>query len=286
MTTGAGILLAMVSNIFTGRDFEIAVHVARFGILWYLLIGIILTVPMLRFVFHPSLPDLEQIDARSFLVKRLLAGLLFTLLAFQMVANMNRSMPRFDAMRGEFVETQSYAEVLDWLKEEPEGVVIAPGDLNSYISTLTKQYVLYNQYAQNFAVSDGEMRERYLLYHALDRLNENQFLAGHSGYYGPAPYYLAKTSMLQYRLCVFFRDEKSCPAPKSELLFFDSDVMQNQFQTYYLNLASNIDQEYTKYNVRYIISRVSERHPLSGLTPCPIVYQDQWFEVCKLAPGS
>ncbi len=187
-------------------------------------------------------------------------------------------------MRGKFIEVQTYSGIVDWLKERPEGVVIAPEDLNSYISTLTKHYVLYNPYGVNFSVSDTEVRERYMLAHAFDRLTADEFIGRHSEYYGPAPSYLAKTSALKHRLCAIFRDSEDCPAPIPERAFLDTETMKDEFEAYYPDLVTNIEREYAKYHVRYIVSKTSDPQPLQGGSSCPVVYEDEWFTACEIDP--
>lgn len=270
--TGFGILLAMVSNIFTGRDFEIAVHVARFSIFWYLIVGVTVFQPVYTFVLR----------AHAAWLKRTIIGFLFALLSLQMVVNIGRSVPHLSTMKEQFIEVQSYAGVLDWLKQQPEGVVVAPEDLNSYIPTLTKQYVLYNLYGGHFSVSDNENQERFLLYHAFDRLTESEFLEKGKEYYGPAPSYLAKTSVLRYRLCTLLRSLGSCSAPKTEQSFIDSAAMKKRFEAYYPNLVANIAQEYAKYHVRYIISKTGDTTMFGKLSMCIPVYHDRWFKACTV----
>jgi hypothetical protein len=272
LITGFGILLAMGSNIFTGRDFVIAEHIARFGIIWYLAVGIILISPISDFVFYQHGP----------LWRRMQIGLLFGLLIFQMFMNLNRSIPHFGVLREQFTEVQTYAGVLSWLKEQPEGVVVAPPDLNSYISPLTKQYVLYNMYGAQFGVGNDEIRERYLLYHALDHLSENEFLEKSNEFYGPAPSYLAKTSALRFRICRLLPSEKNCSAPKPEQSFVDIVALRKKFEAYYLDLPAQIAQEYAKYHVRYVISKTGDTKMSSKLPSCVPVYHDQWFGVCKI----
>ena len=274
--TGLGLLLAMVSNIFTGRDFEIAVHVARFSIFWYLVVGVVVLKPVYLFVFH----------LRGAWLKRAIALLLFVLLFYQMIANLNRSTAHFSQMKESFVEAQTYAGILDFLKREPESVVLAPEDLNSYISTLTKQYVLYNRYGAHFSVSIDENQERYLLYRAFDRLTESEFIEKGQEHYGPTPSYLARTSALRHRLCSLVRIIGNCPAPETERSFIDSAAMEKKFESYYPDLISRIEEEYARYHVRYIVSKTSASHPLLGTPSCLIVYRDQWFEACQLRNGN
>jgi hypothetical protein len=199
-----------------------------------------------------------------------------------MVVNIGRSVPHFSQMREEFVERQTYAGVLDWLKNQPSGVVFAPEDLNSYIPTLTKQYVLYNRYGAHFAVSDDENHERFLLYHAFDQLTESEFIKGSIEYYGPIPSYLAKTSALRSQFCAFLRISESCSAPQAELSFIDGVATGEKFATYYPDITSRIEEEYARYHVQYIVSKTGERHPLLGGSKCPVVYHDQWFEACTI----
>lgn len=270
--TGFGILLAMVSNVFTGRDFEIAVHVARFSIFWYLVVGVIIFRPAYVFVFH----------TRGTWFKRGVVGALFALLLLQMVINIGRSVPHFSLMKEQFTEVQSYAGVLDWLKQQPEGVVISPEDLNSYIPTLTKQYVLYHTYGGHFAVSGDENQERLLLYHAFDQLTESEFIKKSMEYYGPVPSYLAKTSVLRYRICMLLRGEGNCTPPESEMSFVNSAVLQEKFKAYYPDITSNIAQEYAKYHVRYVISQTGDTKTSGKLPSCVPAYNDQWFEVCAV----
>jgi len=271
MMSGAGILLAMVSNIFTGQDFNIATHIGRFGIMWYLAVGVFMLVPVYEFL----------VQRKGEWPKRGFIGLLFLLLIYQMFANITRAIPRFSEMKEQAVGVQTYAGVLDWLGNAPEGVVVAPNDLNSYIPTLTKQYVLYNRHGAYFLLSDDEYQERFLLYHALDKLTFDDFI-GSTVNFGLGPTELAKTSMLQHRLCLFFRAEEDCLPARSERSFLDMATLKKKFDTLYPSLIQNIDKEYAKYHVSYIILKVGESHPMLETPSCPIVYQDQWFEVCEI----
>ncbi|MDO8520959.1 MAG: hypothetical protein Q7S52_02490 [bacterium] len=270
--TGLGILLAMVSNIFTGQDFGIATHIGRFGIIWYLMVGVIILAPVCEFLFR----------ARGLWQKRAFIGLLSVLLAYQMVANLNRSTFRFGEMWGKSAEVQTYGGVLDWLKRQPEGVVFAPEDLNSYIPMLTKQYLLYHPHGGMFLVNDDEFQERFLLYYAFDQLTLDEFVES-TPLYGPAPSELAKTSVLRHRLCTLVHKEEDCPTPLPLRSFLDVAAMQKKYTDYYPNLVANIASEYAKYHVRYIVSVAGERHPLLGGPLCPMVYQDQWFEACQIS---
>ncbi len=275
MITGAGILLAMVSNIFTGQDFNIATHVGRFGILWYLTVGIILLWPVCTFL----------VRTKDKWPKRALIGLLFVLLSYQMFANMNRAVPQFSSMKEQSLEVQTYAGVLHWLGLQPEGVVVAPNDLNSYIPTLTKQYVLYNRHGAYFLLSNDEFQERFLLYHAFDRLTFDEFI-GTTVNFGLGPTELANTSALLHKFCTFVRNESDCPQVRSERSFLDLPLVQKKYDTYYPNLVANISREYAKYHVRYVVAQTGDTTIFRKLPSCPVVYHDQWFEVCELTQKS
>ena len=273
LMTGTGLLLAMVSNVFIGKDFMIAFHVAKLGVIWYLVIAVV----MLPVVYT------LLVRTRGIWLQRLFVGFLFALLLLQMLKNVERSVPHFSQMKEEFTKVQHYAGVLDWLKSEPEGVVLAPEDLNSYIPTLTKQYTLYNAYGAQFTVSDDEVWERYLLYHAFDGLTAEKFSDPSGTYpFGHTPGNLAKISALQHRLCTIVRED--CSTARETQDFIDIIGMQKKYLDYYPHLTANIIQEYAKYHVRYVVSKTDESHALLGLPLCSIIYHDQWFEVCTLAP--
>lgn len=270
---GGGVLVAMVSNVFIGRDFDIAVHIARFGIVWYLLLGVVLLMPFV---------DMWK-KRKRFMVLLLVTGM-FALLVLQMLLNLPRAMGVFSIDKKEVIAAQEYRGVIDWLAQQPESVVVGPEKLMLYLPTLAKQYVLYNSHGSLFLLSDRELRERYLLAHAFEGLTTEQFIARSSEFGGLVPDTLAKISHSRNQVCRLFSSKNKCPPIKHELDFVDVGSMKAEYDAYYPGLTLRIVQEYAKYHVRYIVSNAGELLPAGLAGTCQPAYRDRYFSVCIL-PG-
>lgn len=271
--TGLGIFVAMMSNVVIGKDFDIATHVARFGILWYLLLGTILFRPLYEFVAHVRTKKILQI----------LALLCFVLLAYQMYRNLGRNNALFHLPKEKVVEVQTYRGVLEWLNRQPVGVALAPGDLNSYIPMLTRQYTFFDLHSILFFASDMEMRERYLLLHAFDGMTREEFIARHEEYGGPSPDYLAIVSQTQNRFCLLLDRSGGCPPAKSRISFVDVSMLEAQYESYYPRIRERIKEEYAKYHIRYIVTKAGLKLPAEVQEFCHEAYRDEWFSVCVVS---
>lgn len=272
--TGAGIIIALISNIVLGRDFDIAVHVARFGIVWYLVVGVALVAPLLKVLARE----------RGEIIKKLNVSILFLLLFMQMLLNIPRAVGPLTSLEEEHVVAlQQYAGVIDWFAGKEQSVVVGPHELMMYLPVLTKQYVLYTSHSGIFLMSDNEIRERYMLYHAFDRLTEEQFVQSFDEYMGLAPGMLAQVSRERYQLCTLLRPQVFCAPAQSSVDFIDSDAFKAQYHSYYSTLPMNVLSEYAKYHVRYVVRPATEPLKAELTVVCAEVYRDKYYAVCELA---
>jgi putative flippase GtrA len=271
-TTGIGIFIAMLSNVFTGKDFDVAVHVARFGILWYLLVLVYLVRPAASLIFLQ----------KGRFVLRGVVVFLISLMVLQSGLNLNRTIEPLRIKKEDIVRTQTYANVLDWLSRKPSAVIIAPEGISSYIPILTNHYLLFSTQAGLFRISDEEFRERFLLQHAFDGLTGEEFLKLRPKYDGPTADVLAKGSNLKYFICTTLLSDDHCTPPKREEDFVPTEKILSQFRYYYPLVRENLAREYKKYHVRYILAGSDKSLSPEQSRLCDMVYRDEWFSVCEV----
>ncbi len=153
--SGFGLLAAAGSNILTGTELSLAIHIGRFILLWFALSLAYLATFWFR-------------ERATWYSPNSLAALILILIG---MASLVRNVPRSLAFRTpdptvtSALEIQSYAEPLRWLAVNAPGdsVVWSNDELAAYVPILTPDYVLFAQAGNLQLASDAEISDRYLL---------------------------------------------------------------------------------------------------------------------------
>ncbi len=155
LSSGAGLLIAAGSNIITGVELSLAIHIGRFIILW-----LSLAVAILGFRFL-MLPRWEMRTP-----VRILGALLIIIMGVSLIRNIPRSFAFATKDNlSPTAELQTYAEPLRALTlgTAPGAVVWSNDTLARYIPIMTNDYVLYTEAGGLQLVGDTEMIDRYLV---------------------------------------------------------------------------------------------------------------------------
>lgn len=163
MMSGIGLLLATISNTFTGKELTTAIHVGRFIFVWTGLLFTTLLYILIRERMYISLRNMT------------ILGFLLLLLSVGILREIPRSLgfindPNIDRM----VEVQSYAEpmkVLNGLGKIGD-VVWADNDISEYIPILSKDYALFSSRSVLQIMPSSEIFDRYSASHfiSIDRV--------------------------------------------------------------------------------------------------------------------
>jgi len=145
---GAGLFVATISNVVSGKDLEVAVHIGRFVELW---IALVFVVVLSRIV------DSGEKNKVVYVILGLLCLCVVRIGLVQV-----NVWKRFNQ---NLLNEQRYSAVLSWLRENtpPDSVVLTNDRLAAYIPVETNNYVLFAPNSLLYLSSDTEVEQRYLL---------------------------------------------------------------------------------------------------------------------------
>lgn len=148
-TISFGLVLALVSNVFTGKDMEITGHVGRFIELW--------TAAMFIVIIKKMYVDITE---KIFYKAIIIIAYVF-LISFSIIFQINNSK---NIINGGLLWNKPYLVPLTWLKENTpkDSVVFANDYISTQIPIMTNDYVLFSWYNFMYLVSDKELQDRYL----------------------------------------------------------------------------------------------------------------------------
>lgn len=262
---GAAIFVVLISNVLTGRDFDIGNHVNRFLIFWFSL--------SLAAISYFTIAQLKLRQLRLW-QKIVLLGL-FGVTGSIFLRQIPRSVfvPfQTDMAQAKYIQT--YKEPIEWLDRDSQefAVVWANGGISNYVPVFSKHYVLFPGML-NFLVyltPSPEVEERYLIsryFETPDRvLLEKEF----SFYGGVGLEYERRNASWKSTLCRNLR---------LDLIIGDCGRFEREVQQQTdkekktlvdkmlgLNIAIRLQiyQELKKYHVAYIVkdlSRDLDWHP-------------------------
>lgn len=282
--TGAGIFGILMSNIITGRDFDIGNHVNRFLIFWFgvcLAIGIYYVCNVLRF---------RQIG----LLKKGVLGLFLVLNLALYIRQLPRSIAApFETDLAVARQIQSERDPIDWIeKNSPQTSVIWANSLSNQVLTMSRHYVLFPGML-NFMVyltPSQEIQERYLMAIYFENRTASRLEQSYPFYAGVNAEYELKHAAWKTRLCHIMRlgvFAGDCDQYKNAVAAWVQTEHRSAVDRM-LQLDARIRPrmyEYLKkYHVGYIIKdlkRDSNMHP-ETIENIELVYRTNEFEIYKV----
>lgn len=287
--TGLSLFIVSISNLITGKDLELAQHVVRFIKVWlgFSAISFIYLLFSNSSYFKP--PAIKLKNQIIILVLLLIVvGGIFGYLA-------NSSFYYFQKRVDYSKQIDDYKQIqaaLSWLeKQERKPVVVMAnykGEVNRYITTLTKHYVLFSDSGVLHLLSNKEAEERYLLNSAINDLslkdieNDYRLFAGNGNATHPYKTYNRKVKICKIlRLDLFNYD---CGQLTDAISFKGEKYFIDLFDQYQKEVVPNISQELKKFNVSYMLIDKDNIANLDLLKIINIkeVYQNQNFLIYKV----
>lgn len=236
----AGLLIATVSNVISGKDLEVAVHIGRFVELWS---GI---------VFVIILAHTKVLHQRK---------MMYVMLGVMSLCLVYIGLTQVRVWRSIGMHTladQRYAPVLAWLREHTpaDSVVFTDDHLASYIPVETNDYVLFSPNTLLYLASDTEIEQRYVLSRVFTDLSLKDIQHDMRKYAGAGhTAHRYKVHNRAVRLCRFVmvgswnnrcREYTDQYALKGESYF-------GRFEVQHLYMKEDYRNELKKFNVSYVV---------------------------------
>ena len=189
----------------------------------------------------------------------------------------------------DYKETEA---ALAWLEEqEREPVAVMANyknELNKYITTLTKHYVLFSDSGVLHLLSGKEAEERYLLNGVMNNLslkdieNDYRLFAGNGN--AVHPY---KTHNRKVKICKILHLDLfnyDCGQLTDAVSFKGEKYFMDLFNQYQKEIISNISQELKKFNISYILlNRESASDPdMTKINNIKEVYRNKNILIYKI----
>lgn len=143
-----GLFIATISNVFTGKDLETAVHIGRFVEIW--------TIIIFLFVIYILFKNkTKTVYLFTFLILLLFGIISFVKFQVKVWGSINKTILRAEV----------YYEPIIWLSENTprNSIVLADDIISSYIPLFRNNYVVFHPNSELYIMSDDEVESRYLL---------------------------------------------------------------------------------------------------------------------------
>lgn len=284
--TGLALWVTQGSNSITGKLLENGEHLKRFIIPWSGLVGIFCVVSAYS-IRH-------EIRRARFLVVTALGILVVLANVRFLIIDVSYFFP--DSERIEFwKKEQTYQQPLAWLDaKEPEPVVVWANphtELPTYVTALTKHYVLFQNFGQFNLMSNEEFRERYLVSQYFDSVSTTTLVSDMPVYAGRShSFHHPKTIERGIKLCQLvsmFVDTNSCGSPPAPQELMGDEFFINLEAKFKKEIHPHVKEYLENYQVSYIIKDLEEDahyqpESVGGIE----VYNDGHFAIYQLATTS
>lgn len=237
-----GLLLATTSNVFTGKDLEIAVHVGRFVELWAVL--------LLCLFVQKSCGDFRNWNFYKLFIFGVYVLFVISFFIFQLRVWTN--------VNSGLLGNEVYQVPLEWLRDNTpaDSVIFANDKLSSYIPVVTHNYILFHPNILLQLDSDKNIQDRYLASRIFQKISLEDIKKDMRKYAGAG--YTA------HRHMVHNRSTKLCQLLKLDLLGKDCGQFETQYSLMGEEYFSDMKMEYDlfkknpidtlkKYNVSYVV---------------------------------
>lgn len=237
-----GLVGATISNVITGRDLELAVHLGRFIELW----SVILLCVMTKKLFTGT----EEIN-----FKKLFSQLIYLFFIIYFIIFQIRVWSILDK---NLLSKEAYSNPLNWINENlpKNSIVFANDSFSGYIPIMTENYVLFHPNALLQIDSDKNIQNRYLvsrLFNNLELENIKNDMRKYAGAGHTAHRHMVHNRNVKF--CKMLRLEltgKDCGQFETqysivgEKYFID---MENQYNLFRKNPADTLKE----YGVNYVV---------------------------------
>ncbi len=287
--TGLAMVAVTLSNIITGKDLELPQHVERFTIIWLVFASIY------SLYFFSKHKPTHPLPSQHLFFGILLVALLFCgNVHYLLIYGPPDAFAAIDPDRERKV--QEFAKPLAWLDEhvKEQSVIWADPNaiLNSYITIMTKHYVLFSAGGELHLVSNKEVEDRYLVarYFALTEADlEDDYWA--YGGVGNAVHQW-KTHNREVAVCNMLhldRFGRPCGVMTDRVSWKGKSYFADLYARFEEEIRPNIVAELAKYHVSYIMRDSETDRPeflpqeIPGTT---LVYSDGRFFIYSFTPPS
>lgn len=250
--TGFGLWIEQGSNLITGKLLETGEHLRPFIGPWLPLVG----VPLAWVLWERR--DLLRGWARGVVV----VWAVVILVCGAAVFVRDYFYPYVNPARfvDSWHEVQGYAAPLAWIdaqQQEPVVVWSQNEGLNTYLPTLSRDYVLYSLAAMFTLVSNQEIQERYLVASYFNNPNVDDLKANLWEYVGRQDaFHRAKTIERGIKICriIFYFDKAhDCGVPPTSIELMGEPFFAGLERKFQNEIRPNIGSFLQKYHVSYII---------------------------------
>ncbi len=283
--TGTAMVAVTLSNIITGKDLELPQHIERFTILWLSFASVY------SLYFFANKATSHKLTHGYFFAGILLVGLIF----YGNVRYLITYGP-VDAFapvdKVSEINIQELAKPLAWLNEnvKDQSVIWADpnGQINRYITMMTKHYVLFYAGGPLHILSNKESEERYLTAHyfSLSEIDlENDYWA--YGGVGNAVHQW-KTHNREVKVCRMLHLDRlghECGELTDRVSWKGKFYFEELYAKYQNDVQPNIIEKLRKYHVVYIIRDNETDSPTFQPELIPgtsLVYSDGRFFIYSL----
>lgn len=282
--SGLGLWVMQGSNLITGKLLETGEHVRRLIIPW--LIFSTISIGVLLWKRRGQLSAGLQVFSVSVIAILSIVSAHFAYQYFSPFLT-------FNVDREVWQTNQLYAKPFAWFQNEEKNSVVVWSEPHDYLTTnlpiFTKHFTLYAQFGWFELVSEGEIRERYLISQYFNNpttatLKSDSEMALYLGRHD-FPHY-AKTIERGIKICRilhFWNAYKDCgipPTPQSLLgdQFFTD--LENKFQN---DIKPYIKAYLAKYHVSYILKdKILDPKYHPEALGAKLVYSDDRYEIWHL----
>lgn len=286
--TGLALVIVSSSNFITGKELELSQHVVRFVKVW-------LAFSLVSYIYfvYINFKDFNSISAIKNIVG---VSVLLLIVIYGFTMYLKDSTFGYVAQRIDYSEKiddfEQIQSALKWLDDtESSPVVIMSdyrADINKYITTLSKNYILFSDAGILNLLPDKEAEERFILNGIINNISLNdikrdyRLFAGHGN--ATNPY---KTHNRKVRLCEIFIkvfSDYNCGILHNSFSYKGEDYFANLSRQYNDDIIPNINEKLKKFNVSYILLEKSApvSPNLKKIKSIKEVYSNSGYVVYKI----
>lgn len=282
--TGLALLGVSFSNVITGKDMELPIHIERFMVIWA-------SLSLTSFIYF-LFKNKSAVWQIAFWRKAILG--MFIAIAISGLFYYWKYWPNFSfgEIRENLIAVQKPAQ---WLEDnEKEPVVILTGLFSSAgvdIPVFTKHYVLFASNGSLHLVSSREVEDRYLIANyffyplTLQKIEEDFAASVYSGLGNAVHQY--KTYNRKVKLCRLFQLPRfgvSCGELQTAISFRGKPYFENLYRRYADEISPRILEKLREYHVKYILLDMTRDNKeyfknqlhSSGIT-ARLAYEDEYY---------
>ena len=282
--TGTAMVVVTLSNIITGKELELPQHIERFTILWLSFASVY------SVYFFANNRSSKKLALGYFFTGTLLVGLIFYgNLRYLLTYGPLDAFAPVDKISE--IKIQELAKPLSWLNEniQDQSVVWADpdGQLNRYITMMTKHYVLFYAGGPLHILSNKESEERYLTAHYFS-LSETGLENDYWAYGGVGnAVHQWKTHNRVVRVCKVLQYDywwHPCGELVDRVSWKGKSYFEGLYSEFKDRVQPNIVEELRKYHVSYIVRDMVLDTPTFHPELIPstkLVYADDRFMIYR-----